>query len=172
MCVSDPAHVVLKQGISWGFGFLHCTGANPSTTGLNYSGILPPTTLTLLYTSCYVSVISFSNSEIRLQLDRSSLNAGVRPGHTITELLTTQLGLQGFCYCWWIMLWFQMRFFGCLCATNLDSTKDIWQITMRSQEVGNGVLTMGTSLLRSSRSLPPFFLGDSFSSLSCVVATR
>ncbi|TNN37711.1 hypothetical protein EYF80_052122 [Liparis tanakae] len=34
------------------------------------------------------------------------------------------------------------------------------------------LLTMGTSFLRSSRSLPPFFLGDSFSFLSCVVATR
>lgn len=46
------------------------------------------------------------------------------------------------------------------------SMKDTWH------ENHSSALTMGTSFFRSSRSFPPFFLGDSFSSLSCVVATR
>lgn len=65
-------------------------------------------------TGYQLSVISFPNREIRLQLDRSSLNAGVRPGYTIHELFATQLRLQGFCYAWLIELCRKMRFCACV----------------------------------------------------------
>lgn len=59
----------------------------------------------------------------------------------------------------------------------INKGKDINTIDFRLHTAcvcvcGWSVHTIGTSFLRSSKSFPPFFLGDSFSSLSCVVATR
>lgn len=67
----------------------------------------------------------------------------------------------------WCQRWVTIR----IQLLSLDD-KLQWRTYEQIKAHQSSVLTMGTSFLRSSRSFPPFFLGDSFSSLSCVVATR